>query len=276
MGTTTNISWTDATWNPCKGCSKISEGCRFCYMMRMLDRFGVDGTVVQKTAISTFNMPLKYKKTKSDIWDGKPLMFTPSLSDIFHSSVDAFRNEIWDIIRKCQHIIFQIPTKRPERILQSLPPDWGKGWHNVWLGVSVENQKRADERIPILLDIPAIIRFLSCEPLLGELDLTNYLYTRYVMGGARHMYNQVDWVICGGESGFGKTPEDKSVKWQYRKCEIDWLYKIVHQCQQANVPLFVKQLGTHLAKTNNLTGSAADINEFPEHLKVREFPKIVV
>lgn len=145
--------------------------------------------------------------------------------------------------------------------MQSLPPDWGNGWNNVWIGVSVENQKRADERIPLLLKVPAKIKFLSCEPLLDGLDLKKYL-------------SGLDWCIIGGESGNGSKPKDSSVKYGYRECKLEWIEDIVVQCQDAKVPIFVKQLGTHLSKNmglNDRTGS--DINELPSTIMFQEFPK---
>jgi protein gp37 len=266
MAKETGISWTDATWNAWQGCHRISEGCAFCYMFRDKARYGKDPEVIVRSKDGTFNRPLNWKEPL--------LIFTNSWSDVFIEEAEQWLDEFWATIRKCPQHTFQILTKRIDRVMKSLPPDWGRGYENVWLGVSVENQKRADERIPVLLDIPAKVRFLSCEPLLSDLDLTNYLYNRYHMGGARNMYNQVDWVIVGGESGFGNKPKDPTVKFGYRECKLEWIQNIVGQCKQADVPVFVKQFGSHLSKTMNLIDkTGADINEFPEHLRFQEFPK---
>ena len=266
MAEKTNISWTDATYNVARGCTPVSEGCARCYMMRDGDRYKYDGRVVQRTK-TVFTMPLKYKETKSAVWPGRPLIFTSSLTDFFHKDIDSFRHEAWDIIRKCPHLIFQILTKQPERIMENLPPDWGKGWDNVWLGVSVENQRRADERIPILLDIPVKERFLSCEPLLESIDITMYLYTRYIMGGPRHESNKVSWVIVGGESG------NDTGRWKYRPCDDVWIAMIVDQCKSAKVPVFVKQMGTHIAKKYGMTRHGADINQFHPFFFFLYFPE---
>jgi len=250
MGTNSNIQWTDATWNVARGCTKVSEGCKFCYMMREADWRGYKGNVVTKTK-TVFRLPLTIKVPSK--------IFTSSLTDFFHEDIDPFRDEAWDIIRRCPQHTFQILTKRPERIAANLPADWWvEPYPNVWLGVSVEDQKNAYKRIPILLTVPAVVHFLSCEPLLGELDLK---------------LEDIEWVIVGGESGFGKFPEDKNVKWQYRMCELDWIEGIVDRCTYTHVPVFVKQLGTDLSKMLAMSdGHGGDINEFPINVRVRQFP----
>lgn len=253
MGKETHIGWTDKTWNAWQSCTRISEGCAFCYMFRDKERYGQNPELVVRSKDATFNRPLHWKEPSK--------IFTNSWSDVFHKDAEAWLPDFWDIIRKCPQHSFQILTKRADRILQSLPPDWGDGWDNVWIGVSVENQKRADQRIPILLDIPAKIKFLSCEPLLSGLDLRKYL-------------NGLHWCIIGGESGNGSKPKDPNVKYGYRECNLEWIKDIVNQCKEEKLPIFVKQMGTHLSKTMGLkdrTGS--DINEFPQNIQFQEFPK---
>ncbi len=257
MGKDSSIQWCDATWNPARGCDKISAGCKFCYMMRDSHKFGWDGYTVQRTK-TVFNFPLKYKETKSKMYDGRPLIFTSSLTDIFHEGIDSFRNEIWDIIRKCPHLIFQILTKRPERIKQHLPDDWGDGWDNVWLGVSVENNDN-NHRVITLCDIPAKTRYISAEPLL---DSTNLLLDNENIKGKIH------WVIIGAESG------NDTGKYQYRPCEIEWIEQIIEDCKRTNTAVFVKQLGTHLSKKLKLKDRhGGNVDEWDEKLKIREFPK---
>lgn len=266
MGNSTGISWTDATWNVARGCNKVNNDCLFCYMMRDGDRYGYDGGVVSRTK-SVFNMPLKYKETKSKCRNGNPLIFTSSLTDVFHPGIDGFRNEIWDIIRKCPHLTFQILTKRPERINDHLPPDWGDGWENVWLGVSAGNQTNYNKMIYAFSNVKSKTKFLSAEPLNGKImlhgELDQWSFWRSVF----------DWVIVGAESGFGIVPNDPNFKWRYRECDLTWIESIVSQCKEHEIPVFVKQLGSHLSKTmklNNRTGS--DINEFPVHLQYQQFP----
>ena len=256
MGKNSSIQWCDGTWNPARGCDKISPGCKFCYMMRDSHKFGWDGYAVKRTK-TVFNMPLKYKETKSKMWDGKPLIFTSSLTDIFHKDIDSFRNEIWDIIRRCPHLIFQILTKRPDRVNEHLPTDWCEGWDNVWLGTSVENDDY-NHRIVDLCNIKAKTRFISAEPLLAS---TKLLLTDDRIKGKVHQ------VIIGGESG------NDNGKYLYRPCELEWIEQIMTECKNTNTPIFVKQLGTHLAKKLKLNDRhGGDISEWPKLLQIREFP----
>lgn len=258
MGKTSQIQWTDATWNVALGCTKVSEECKFCYMMRdSLNDSRYPSQQVIKTK-TVFNFPLKYKQTLSACHNGKPLIFTSSLTDVFHIDIDPFRHEVWDIIRKCPHLIFQILTKRPERINECLPPDWNNGWDNVWLGTSVGLNKNKD-KIQDLLKVPAKTRFISMEPLLGDIDITEFIWQKEP---------GIHWVIIGGESG------NNNGKWLYRPCKLSWIEYIVEQCEKSGTAVFVKQLGTHLAKELKLDSRhGGNLEEFPAHLQVRQFPK---
>lgn len=238
MGNRTGIGWTNHTWNPWYGCAQVSPGCAHCYMFRDMRRYGRNPETVQRSK-TKFEEPLGWKEPA--------LVFTCSWSDWFHAAADDWRPAAWDIIRRTPHLTYQILTKRPERILANLPDDWGAGWPNVWLGVSVENQ-RWTSRIPLLLLAPAAMRFLSMEPLLGPVDISKYLEPLWLSKhGAvpiecKHGYDScpecdadgpsVDWVIAGGESG----PE-------HRPCELDWLRSLRDQCVERGVPYFLKQLG---------------------------------
>lgn len=264
MSNKTNIQWTDATWNVARGCTKVSEGCKYCYMMRDSlngTRYNPEEVVKTKTV---FKFPLRYPETKSKVWEGRPLIFTSSLTDFFHKDIDGFRNEAWDIIRKCPHLIFQILTKRADRTMLCLPPEIEFA-HNIWIGISAENQARYDERIVYLKQVkeayPNIKTFLSCEPLLEPIEL-NLFYPRSKYRGV------VDWIIVGGESG-----NDKG-QYRYRECNSRWIVDICDQARRAEIPVFVKQMGTYLAKQNNLSdrhGSYFD--EFPINAQFRQFPK---
>jgi protein gp37 len=212
MANTTGIEWTDKTWNPWYGCTKVSPGCAHCYMFREQTRYRGTPDVVQRSK-TKFAEPLRWKEPAR--------VFTCSWSDWFHEDADAWRDEAWGIVRRSPHLVFQILTKRPERIAAHLPADWGEGWANVWLGTSVEN-RRWTTRIDALAAIPARVRFLSCEPLLGPLVLP-YAHRR-----ALH------WVIAGGESG----P-------QARRTETWWLEDLQRQCARDGIPFFLKQLGGH-------------------------------
>lgn len=279
----TNISWCDQTWNIARGCTKVDTDCRFCYMYRdSFDSHRYNPLEVVRTK-TVFNFPLKYKETKSACWVGRPLIFTSSLTDVFHIAIDSYRNDMWDIIRQCPHLIFQILTKRPERIPLLLPEDWGDGWDNVWLGTSVGNHN-AYQRISDLFKVKCKFRFLSLEPLYDELDL---MYPKEVYPDGPKMCCSgqecgcqgqpieppflygIDWVIVGGESGNEKG------KYQYRPCELEWIERIVADCKRLRVPVFVKQTGTYLSKQLKLKSRhGTDINEWPESIRIQEFPVV--
>lgn len=276
MAKETQIQWTDATWNIARGCTKVDEDCKYCYMYR--DSMGgtrYDALQVVRTK-TVFDMPLRYKKTKSKVWDGNPLIFTSSLTDFFHEDIDGYRAEAWDIIRQCKHLTFQILTKRPERITAHLPADWGEGWNNVWFGTSVGSENGI-QRILDLIKVKCKTRFVSAEPLHSGFNFRwKYSPKNWrAADGGRGMVSEyeilrhIHWVIVGGESGNLKG------KYKFRPCHLAWLDQIVMDCKTANVPVFVKQLGTHLAKQFGLSDRhGGNIEEFPENLKVRQFPKV--
>lgn len=241
------------TWNPVTGCTKVSPGCDHCYAERITNRFGGPGafdTVLLHP--ERLAKPLHWRKPR--------MVFVNSMSDLFHDDVPtAFIHDIFGTMGAAQRHTFQILTKRPGRMASVLSaPYFPDGYRedygytgawplpNVWLGTSVETQKWADVRIPKLLETPAAVRFISCEPLLGPVDLTPWLPQVGFDGegsalekahqlvhdaGLRHRgCNALDWVIVGGESGPGARPMD-----------IAWLASIVEQCSAAGAPVFVKQ-----------------------------------
>lgn len=260
MGAQTNIQWCDLTWNIAVGCRKVDADCKFCYMYReSLNGTRYQPREVRKTK-TVFDLPLRYKETESKVWSGPPLVFTSSLTDVFIEEIDHFRHEMWDIIRQCPHLTFQILTKRPERIMAHLPEDWGDGWDNVWLGTSIGHEG-AMHRYYDLEQVRAKTKFISFEPLWGPLHEVLNNFSGYEL---RH----VQWVIIGGESG------NEIGQYRYRQCLPFWIDDIRHIFQGAGVPVFIKQLGTHIAKNLELKDRhGGDINEWPEHLKVREFPQ---
>src|SRR5450432_3737766 len=204
MSENSSIQWTESTWNPHHGCKKVSDGCKYCYMFRDKEKYGQDPTLVVKSK-TKFNEPLLWKEPK--------LIFTCSWSDFFIEEADVWRKEAWDVIRKTPHHTYQIVTKRPERIQEQLPPDWGDGWNHVWLDVSIENQKNV-HRATILANIPAKTRFISAEPLLGEID-----FLQSVDG--KRPIDEFHWLILGGESG------NNIGKYIYRPSEVDWFTRII-------------------------------------------------
>jgi protein gp37 len=151
----TNIQWAESTVNFWVGCKKISEGCKFCYMYRILEGNKKDPSNIWRTSDSTFYNTLYWKEPTR--------IFTNSMSDFFIEEADEWRDDAWDVIRRTPQHIWMILTKRPERIKECLPEDWGEGWDNVWLGVTVENQK-CFQKAKLLSEIPATIRFISAEP----------------------------------------------------------------------------------------------------------------
>ena len=249
----TKIQWTDATINFWQGCKKVSEGCKFCYMYRQKNMNNQDGSIVSKISEKRFYEALEWKEPRK--------IFTCSWSDFFIDEADDWRDEAWDVIRKTPQHTWQILTKRPERILQCLPADWGTGWDNVWLGTSIENQKNFQRAIT-LSKIPSKIRFISAEPLIEELNLLQMHEGRLVM-------DDFHWCIVGGESG------NEWGKYLYRPCEKKWIEKIITDLKNTHVKVFVKQMGTYLAKEMQLTDKhGGDAEEWDNHLFVREFPSV--
>lgn len=255
MGQTSNIQWTDATWNIARGCTKVDEDCKFCYMYRdSFDSTRYNPLNVVRTK-TVFNLPLKLKEPSK--------IFTSSLTDFFHEEIDSYRHEAWDIIRKCPQHTFQILTKRPERIMDHLPPYWDEIRSRIWLGTSIGNQKSIHRLFELIAPIQPGIKFLSLEPMYGEIILP--LNDQVDMG--HKVKNLIDWVIIGGESG------NETGKYRYRPCDIKWIEAIIADCQAAGIAVFVKQLGTHLAKGMGLKDRhGGNIDEWPEHLRIREFP----
>ena len=177
MGETTSIGWTQKSWNPWQGCRKISPGCKLCYMYRDKLRYGQNPEIVVRSKPPTFNAPLKWnaevaeRNVEGPDGSHRALVFTCSWSDWFIEEADPWRNDAWAIIRQCPWLIFQVLTKRADRIADHLPHDWGNGYPNVWLGISAEDQKYYDLRWRDLAEVPAVVRFVSMEPLLAPIDV---------------------------------------------------------------------------------------------------------
>ena len=344
------IEWTSKTWNPVRGCSIVSKGCRSCYAMKQAHRFSGPGGKYEGLTIMTNGGPVwsgdirlvPEKLIEPLHWKKPRMVFVNSMSDLFHESVS------FDFLAECYAVMvatwwhtFQVLTKRPKRRRTWLVQDtfrnavahraaahinamrgdasltatanlavWNRGAvPNIWEGVSVEDQETADERIPLLLQTPAAVRFVSYEPALGPVTFTGIssvpaCFNPFLEG----RYPRLDWVIVGGESGPKARPFD-----------ITWARSTVEQCRGAGVPVFIKQLGArpyekrpadggphgthealraigrphpqcnwykdwtlvhtpdgesnwykHLALANSKGG---DMAEWPEELRVREFPE---
>ncbi|PYK98472.1 MAG: hypothetical protein DME19_12460 [Verrucomicrobia bacterium] len=214
MGANSSIEWTEATWNPVTGCSKVSAGCKNCYAERLALRLQAMGNVRYRNGFKVTLHPDLGELPKR--WREPRLIFVNSMSDLFHEQVPPeFIQSVFATMRSCPQHTFQILTKRSGR-LRKLAAELA--WpQNVWMGVSVEDA-RVVQRIHDLRPVPAAVRFLSCEPLIGPLD-------ELPLDG-------IHWVIVGGESGPGARP-----------IQIEWIRGIFRQCRQANVPFFFKQWG---------------------------------
>lgn len=282
----TSIQWTNETWNPVTGCSKVSQGCKFCYAERIWKKvYGYRPFTDVRFHPDRIQAPLRWKKPT--------MVFVNSMSDLFHESVKSeWIDAVFAVMGMTQRHVYQVLTKRPERMKQemerlaaSISPlesqareigytfkfDGLDGlvhstlpWPipNVWLGVSAEDQQTAEERIDILRQTPAAVRWVSFEPLLGPIYLRDFRTLR------------VDWAVVGGESG----TKEKS-----RKFDLRWAYDIVAQCRAAKIPVFVKQLGRNPFFSGGSEEAArvslklqdshgGNMNEWPADLRIREFP----
>lgn len=246
----TKIEWADAVWNPVTGCTPSSQGCQNCYAQRMAKRLaGRCGY----PADDPFRVTLHPEKLEEPLhWKKPRRVFVCSMGDLFHEDVPfEFIEQVFEVMRKAEQHMFLVLTKRPRRAKMFLDPnlrsDTFKNWPfpNAWLGVTAENQRMADERIPILLETPASVRFVSCEPLLGPIDLGQWLECP-TCAGSGEIYNPIEdafedcpahfsplhWVIAGGETGPGARP-----------MHPDWVRTLRDQCQVAGVPFFFKSWG---------------------------------
>jgi protein gp37 len=225
MGTNSAISWCDHTFNPWWGCARVSPGCVNCYADRDATRWGMNDLwrangPRRMMSENYWRQPAKWNR-EAQAAGTHVKVFCASMADVFedHPDVVEARARLWDLIEVTPWLRWQLLTKRPENVAGMVP--WGGDWPaTVWLGTSVENQRYADERIPVLASLPARVRFLSCEPLLAPVDLSPWLDA-----------GQLDWCITGGESGGARR----------REMSIAWLESVTGQCQAAGVPVFVKQ-----------------------------------
>lgn len=239
----TKIEWATGVWDPVTGCTKISEGCRNCYAERMAkrlrERCGYPADEPSRVTLhpERFEQPTHWKKPR--------VVFVSSMGDLFHEDVpDEFIDRVFSQMTAATRHVFLVLTKRPER-MRNIMLRYKRNVSNVWLGVSVEDQKTADERIPILLSTPAQHLFISVEPMLGPVDLQNYigfLGYEHCSGCVEgydgepdcpgHPVDGAEWVICGGESGPGARPMNPV-----------WVRNLRDQCRDAEVPFFFKQWG---------------------------------
>ncbi len=246
MGENSEISWTHHTQNWWIGCTALSAACDHCYAEAMVKRFGGDFAMRRRTSPANWRKPLAWNRKAAALAE-RHRVFSNSLSDFFdNQAAPEWRAEAWSIIKATQHLDWLLLTKRPQNIAKMLPPDWGDGYPNVWLGTTAENQEEADRRIPHLLAVPARVRFLSCEPLLGPLDIAWSLSRNPIEIAAGFLQRgrfspgletlrPIDWVIAGGESGHHARP-----------MHPDWLRSLRDQCAISTIPFHMKQWGEWL------------------------------
>ena len=239
------IQWTDRTWNPTTGCSKVSQGCKYCYAEPIAQKLQCDGHGKYihgfKPTVHPYALQIPYS------WEEASRVFVNSMSDLFHKEItDDFILQVFQVMCDLPQHQFQILTKRSKELLrmsEHLP--W---FENIWMGVSVEDDKVL-HRIDDLRQTAAHIKFVSFEPLIGPLPTLNL--------------EGIDWAIIGGESGF-----------QARACQVTWIEEIIQQCDEQGVSIFVKQLGTRLAyKYGMKDWKGGDFEQFPLALQRRDYPK---
>lgn len=239
MAKNSHIEWTNHTFNPWWGCEKVSPACDNCYAELWAKRVGFKLWGKQSArrffTDSHWREPLKWNQDAAATGT-RARVFCASMADVFErrSLLNRERVRLWNLIEQTPHLDWLLLTKRPQHILSMTP--WSNSWPaNVWIGTSVENQRLAELRLPYLLSVPAAVRFLSCEPLLGPLDLRLWFN--------HPSYRPIDWVIAGGESGGNSRP-----------MHPDWITELLDQCREADVPFHFKQWG-HWTPVNDTTNS---------------------
>jgi protein gp37 len=228
MAKNSHIEWTHHTFNPWWGCTKVSPACDNCYADLWARRMGRQlwGAKAPRRLFGDAHWaePLRWNED-ARIAETRERVFCASMADVFERRADlnAQRHRLWELIEQTPNLDWLLLTKRPQNVARLAP--WHDNWpSNVWLGTSIENQKLAEQRLPLLLSIPAAVRFLSCEPLLGSLDLGSWF--------KRDGFYPIDWVIAGGESGSNSRP-----------MHPDWATGLLRQCQRVKVPFHFKQWG---------------------------------
>lgn len=239
------IEWTEKTWNPTTGCDKISAGCKFCYAEIMALRLKAMG---QKKYKNGFDLTLHEHELETPYkWKKPSMIFVDSMSDLFHKDIPLeFIQKVFKVMNDTPQHTYQVLTKRADILYKYHSQlNWTD---NIWVGVSVEDEKQLG-RIDYLRKTDATLKWVSFEPLINEISSSNL--------------EDINWAVVGGESGR-----------EYRPCKIEWIEKIIEQCKEQNVSVFVKQIGTHYAKLNKLKSfKGGDISEFPASLQIRQFPK---
>lgn len=212
-------------WNPWHGCTKISAGCKFCYVYRQDEMYGssVASSLCRKTA--NFNLPIKKKRDKSYKIPSGTILSTCFTSDFLLKDADEWRDECWEMMKIRSDCLFYFFTKRIDRLEECLPDDWGDGYDNVMIGCTVENQDRADYRLPIFNSLPIKHKTIIAAPILEAINLSPYLN------------DSIEQVSVGGESGYNARP-----------CCYDWILDIRNQCIEKDIPFLFHQTGANFIK----------------------------
>ncbi len=214
-------------WNPWHGCTKISSGCKHCYMYRKDAEFGKNSSIVTKT--TSFRVPvMRNRKGEYKMHPDDGLVYTCFTSDFFHPDADEWRKEAWDMMRERSDLTFYFVTKRPERFFASLPDDWGDGWDNIQICCTCENQYEANRRLPVFLKLPIKHKSVIVEPMLEQVSLAHF-FEQYP--------DQIEVVTCGGESG----PDA-------RLCDYAWVMDLMLECVKYDVKFHFMQTGTNFRK----------------------------
>lgn len=277
------IEWTDYTFNPWIGCTKVSPGCANCYaesqdgFRKWTAKGWGRGRPRKRTSVANWKGPRRWNAEAKASGERKRV-FCASLADVFDEEVpDGWRDELFELVAECGDLDWLVLTKRPWKMLEYFGAAGGAGLSrlerggclsHVWCGVSVEDQERANARVPILLELPAAVRFLSVEPMLGPISIVEA--GGFVEDGdgrpawrsQREEPRGIDWVICGGESGPNA-----------RLFSLSWAVKLRAECRAAGAAFFLKQMGQN-STLAGVTGKGGDPAEWPEPMRVREWPVV--
>ncbi len=215
-------------WNPWHGCHKLSEGCKHCYVYRGDARRGVDSSIISQT--KNFDLPIQKKRNGDYKISPGTMVYTCFTSDFLLKEADEWRGEAWNMMRVRKDLHFMMITKRIDRLMEVLPDDWGEGYDNVTICCTVENQIRADYRLPIYKSVPIKHKIIICEPLLEQIDLQLY-----------DIGSWVEQVVVGGESGIEARP-----------CNFEWIMGLHKLCLAENVMFWFKQTGAKFIKDGKL------------------------
>lgn len=212
-------------WNPWHGCKKCSEGCAHCYMYYLDSLRNADGSVIYRTK-NGFDYPIQKKRSGSyKIQSGESIRVCMT-SDFFLEEADEWRPDAWRMMKMRPDVVFILVTKRPQRVRSCLPENWGDGWDNIYFHVTCENQRRADERMPLLMELPFKHKGVMCAPFIGPVSLAKWLVS-----------GQIDEVICGGENYDGARP-----------CDFEWVKALRSECVSAGVRFCFMETGTVFIK----------------------------